>query len=182
VTPISALTAWQGLVERARVAAGARVLVHGASGGVGLFAVQIACRRGAHVIGTASARNLALVRELGAEEAIDYRATRFEDVVRDVDVVFDTVGGETLERSWGVLRPGGTMVTIAASEETARTPRARAAFFIVEPSRTQLADIARLIDAGEIRPLVGAVLPLARGREAYEHAPGYGKTVLRVVA
>src|SRR5206468_1022255 len=99
-TPISALTAWQGLVERAGLAAGQRVLIHGAAGGVGTFAVQLARWRGARVTGTASAANLDFVRRLGADEVIDYRTERFEDVVRDVDVVFDTVGGETLERSW----------------------------------------------------------------------------------
>jgi len=180
VTPISALTAWQGLIERARLAAGQRVLIHGAAGGVGLFAVQLARWRGAHVIGTASARNLEFVRGLGADEVIDYRSTPFEDVVRDVDVVFDTVGGETLERSWGVVRPGGVVVTIAASEENTRSPRARGAFFIVEPSRAQLVEVARLIDDGALRPVVGAIVPLERARDAYEHAPPHGKTVLRV--
>src|SRR5262245_57524082 len=116
-TPISALTAWQGLVERAGLGAGQRVLIHGAAGGVGTFAVQLARWRGARVTGTASAANLDFVQSLGADEAIDYRVERFENVVRDVDVVFDTVGGETLERSWGVLKPGGRLVTVAASGE-----------------------------------------------------------------
>jgi NADPH:quinone reductase-like Zn-dependent oxidoreductase len=181
VVPISALTAWQGLIVRARVAAGQRVLVHGASGGVGLFAVQIARARGAHVIGTASAANRDFVRELGAAEVLEYRTTRFDDVVRDVDVVFDTVGGDTLARSWRVLRPRGTMITIATSEEPARDARVRAAFFIVEPDRAQLDEIARRIDAGELRPVVGAVVPLAEARRAYETKPARGKTVLRMV-
>src|SRR5215470_6833882 len=163
-TPISALTAWQGLVERAGLAAGQRVLIHGAAGGVGTFAVQLARWRGARVTGTASAANLDFVRSLGADEVIDYRAERFEDVVRDVDVVFDTVGGETLERSWGVLKPGGRLVTVAASGEQTTDERIRAAYFIVEPSRTQLAEIARLIDGGTLRPVVGAVFPLAEAR------------------
>ncbi len=180
-TPISALTAWQGLVERAGLAAGQRVLIHGAAGGVGTFAVQLARWRGARVIGTASAANLDFVRSLGADEVIDYRAERFEDVARDVDVVFDTVGGETLERSWGVLKPGGRLVTIAASGEQTTDERVRAAFFIVEPSRTQLAEIARLIDAGALRPVVGVVFPLAEARQAYQHKPSHGKVVLRVV-
>src|SRR5499425_1371000 len=130
-TPISALTAWQGLVERAGLAAGQRVLIHGAAGGVGTFAVQLARWRGARVTGTASAANLDFVRSLGADEVIDYRAERFEDMARDVDVVFDTVGGETLERSWGVLKPGGRLVTIAASGEQTTDERVRAAYFIV---------------------------------------------------
>src|SRR5499433_1568798 len=145
-TPISALTAWQGLVERGGLAAGQRVLIHGAAGGVGTLAVQLARSRGARVIATASADNLDFVRSLGADEVIDYRAERFEDVVRDVDVVFDTVGGETLERSWGVIKLGGRLVTVAASGESTADERIRAAYFIVEPSRAQLAEIARLID------------------------------------
>lgn len=179
-TPISALTAWQGLVERAGLAAGQRVLIHGAAGGVGTIAVQLARWRGARVTGTASAANLDFVRGLGADEVIDYRAERFEDVVRDVDVVFDTVGGETLERSWGVLKPGGRLVTVAASGERTTDERIRAAYFIVEPSRTQLAEIARLVDEGALRPVVGAVFPLAEARQAYQHKPSHGKVVLRV--
>jgi NADPH:quinone reductase-like Zn-dependent oxidoreductase len=180
-TPISALTAWQGLFERAGLAAGQRVLIHGAAGGVGTFAVQLARWRDARVIGTASTANLDFVRGLGADEVIDYRAERFEDVVRDVDVVFDTVGGETLERSWGVLKPGGRLVTVAASGERTTDQRIRAAYFIVEPSRTQLGEIARLINGGAVRPVVGAVFPLADARQAYEHTPRHGKVVLRVV-
>jgi len=180
-TPISALTAWQGLIERAGLAAGQRVLIHGAAGGVGTFAVQLARWRGARVTGTASAANLDFVRSLGADEVIDYRAEGFENVVRDVDVVFDTVGEETLERSWGVLKPGGRLVTVAASGEQTTDERIRAAYFIVEPSRTQLAEIARLIDGGALRPVVGAVFPLAEARQAYQHKPSHGKVVLRVV-
>jgi len=180
-TPISALTAWQGLVGRAGLAAGQRVLIHGAAGGVGTFAVQLARWRGARVTGTASANNIDFVRSLGADEVIDYRAQRFEDVARDVDVVFDTVGEETLERSWGVLKPGGRLVTVAASGERTTDERVRAAYFIVEPSRTQLAEIARLIDGGALRPVVGAVFPLAEARQAYQHKPSHGKVVLRVV-
>jgi NADPH:quinone reductase-like Zn-dependent oxidoreductase len=178
VTPISALTAWQGLLGRARLAAGDRVLVHGAAGGVGVFAVQLARWRGATVIGTASAHNAAFVRGLGADEVIDYRAVRFEDIARGIDVVFDTVGGETLDRSWGVLKPGGRLVTIAASVEGSPDPRTREAFFIVRPDRGQLNEITRLIDAAQLRPVVDRVFPLARARQAYEHKPARGKVVL----
>jgi NADPH:quinone reductase-like Zn-dependent oxidoreductase len=180
-TPISALTAWQGLIERAGLAAGQRVLIHGAAGGVGTLAVQLARWRGARVIATASAANRDFVRGLGADEVIDYRAERFEDLARDVDVVFDTVGGETLERSWGVLKTGGRLITVAASGEQTTDERIRAAYFIVEPSRTQLAEIARLIDGGALRPIVGAVFPLAEAGQAYQHKPSHGKVVLRVV-
>jgi NADPH:quinone reductase-like Zn-dependent oxidoreductase len=180
-TPISALTSWQGLIERAGLAAGQRVLIHGAAGGVGTFAVQLARWRGARVIATASSANLDFVRGLGADEVIDYRAGRFEDMVRDVDVVFDTVGGETLERSWGVLKPGGRLVTVAASGESTADERIRAAYFIVEPNRAQLLEIARLIDGGALRPVVGAVFPLAEARLAYQYKPVRGKVVLHVV-
>src|SRR5437763_5788185 len=180
-TPISALTAWQGLVERAGLAAGQRVLIHGAAGGVGTFAVQLARWRGARVTATASAANLDFVRSLGADEVVDHRAERFEEVVRHVDVIFDTVGGETLERSWSVLKPGGRLITVAASGEQTTDERIRAAYFIVEPSRTQLVEIARLIDEGAVRPVVGAVFPLPEARQAYQHKPVRGKVVLSVV-
>jgi NADPH:quinone reductase-like Zn-dependent oxidoreductase len=181
-TPISALTAWQGLIERGRLVGGQRVLIHGAAGGVGVFAVQIARWRGARVIGTASRPNLDFVRGLGADEVIDYQATRFEDVVRDIDVVFDTVGGETLDRSWSVLKPGGRLVTIAAFSGRTADERTRAAFFIVKPSRRQLEEIGWLIDSFAIRPIVGSVFPLAEVRQAYQHKPAHGKTVLQVIA
>ena len=180
-TPISALTAWQGLIERARLASGERVLIHGAAGGVGVFAVQLAHHRGAHVIATASAHNAEFVRGLGADEVIDYRAQRFEDVARDVDVVFDTVGGDTLARSWGVLGRNGRLVTIAASAEQTHEQRVKDAFFIVEPNRMQLAEMARRIDAGGLRPIAGAVFPLADARQAYQHKPPRGKVVLAIV-
>jgi NADPH:quinone reductase-like Zn-dependent oxidoreductase len=163
-----------------QAAAGQRVLIYGAAGGVGLFAVQLARWRGAHVIGTASANNLAFVRDLGAEEVIDVRARQFEDVVHDVDVVFDTVGGETLERSWGVLKPGGRLVTIATPGEGSQDPRVRDAFFLVQANRAQIERIAGLIDDGHVRPVVDAIFPLADARQAYEHKPTRGKTVLRV--
>jgi NADPH:quinone reductase-like Zn-dependent oxidoreductase len=179
--PISALTAWQGLIERSRLVGCDRVLIHGAAGGVGAFAVQIAHWRGAHVTGTASRHNFDLVRTLGADQVIDYRATRFEDLVRDLDVVFDTVGGDTLERSWGVLKPDGRLVTIVAAAEETADERTRTAFFIVEPSKTQLEEISWLIDSGAIRPIVGSVFPLAEARQAYERKPPFGKAVLQVV-
>jgi len=181
-TPISALTAWQGLIDRAQLTAGQRVLVHGASGGVGIFAVQLARRRRAHVIGTCSAANADLVRQLGADRVIDYRSQRFEDAAGHVDVVFDTVGGDTLDRSWSVLEPGGRLITVAASAGKSPDPRVRAAFFIVEARRTQLEEIARLIDTGGLRVVVGAVFPLAEARRAYEEKPARGKAVLTIVS
>lgn len=180
VVPISALTAWQALIERAKLSQGQRVLVHGAAGGVGSFAVQVACHKGAHVIATASAANADFVMALGADEVIDYRTTPFEAVVRDVDMVLDTVGGETRDRSWGTLKKSGRLVTIAADAERLTQPRVRDAFFIVEPNRNQLIEIARLIDAGVIRPIVGAVFSMEHFRQAYDQKPIRGKHVLRI--
>src|SRR5262249_2306672 len=115
--PIGALTAWQGLIDRAKVEPGEHVLVHGGAGAVGLYAVQLAHNRGARVITTVSGPDIPFVKQLGADETIDYKSPRFEKEVRDVDVVLDAVGGDTLERSWGVLKSGGRMVTIAADSE-----------------------------------------------------------------
>jgi len=180
VTPVSALTAWQGLVDRCGLTTGQRVLIHGGSGAVGAFAVQLARWRGAHVIATASAQNLEHVRSLGADEVIDYRAGRFEDVLRDIDVVFDTVGGETLTRSWGVLKSGGKLVTIAASGEVNPDDRTRQAFFIVEANREQLVEVGRLIDEGTLRPEVDGLFRLEEPRTAYEYKPRHGKAVFRI--
>ena len=180
VTPISALTAWQGLFGRARLEAGQHVLVHGGAGSVGSFAVQFAHWRGARVTATVSAANIDFVRNLGADDVIDYRAERFEERVRGVDAVFDTVGGDTLRRSWSVLKPGGRLVTVAASEEDAQDERTREAFFIVQPRQAELEEIARLIDAGQVRPVVGAEFALADASQAYQTKPIRGKVVLRV--
>lgn len=165
--PIGALTAWQGLFTRAKVQPGERVLVQGGSGAVGLFVVQLAQLHGAKVIATASTENTSLVKQLGAETVIDYKTERFEDQARDVDVVFDTVGGETLERSWGVLRPGGRMVTIAADAEGQQEQRVQDAFFIVEPHQEQLIEVAKLLDAGILKTFVKAAVPLDEAPAAY---------------
>ena len=183
--PLSALTAWQALFDHGELQGGQRVLIHGGAGGVGSFAVQLARWRGAHIVATASARDTELVRALGADEVIDYRAQRFEDAVADMDLVFDTVGGETWERSWDVLRPGGRLVSIAVPrppEREARDDR-RAIWFVVEANRAQLIEIGGVIDGGHLRPIVSAVLPLAEGRQAYgagHNGRGPGKAVLIV--
>src|SRR5262249_53216645 len=166
VVPISALTAWQGLFEKANLQRGQRVLIHGAAGSVGMFAVQLARWRGARVIATASSGNLEFVRALGADQVIDYRQTRFEDVICDVDVVFDPVGGETLERSWKVLKPEGTVVTVATASGQSGELRVRNAFMIVRADGAQLAKIARMIDAGELRVYLQQTFDLAEAREA----------------
>lgn len=165
--PISALTAWQGLLERAKIQSGERVLVHGGAGAVGAYAVQLARLHGARVIATASGEDAAFVEDLGADQVIDYRTSRFERSVSDVDVVFDTVGGETLERSWSVLKPQGRIVTIAASEEKALDARSKEAFFIVEPNQRQLTLIGEMLETRRLRPFVEAVVPLSRAPEAY---------------
>jgi len=179
--PIGALTAWQGLFDRARLREREHVLVHGGAGSVGIFAIQLARLHGARITATASAWNLELVTSLGAGRAIDYRAGSFVDAVSGMDVVLDTVGGDTLRRSWDVLRPGGRMVTVAAESEADADPRVKQAFFIVEPSREQLERIGRLLESGELETVVGAVLPLSRASAAYTGArPRRGKTVVTV--
>jgi NADPH:quinone reductase-like Zn-dependent oxidoreductase len=185
--PLSALTAWQGLFEYAKLVAGQTVLIHGAAGGVGVFAVQLAHWAGAHVIANASARNRDFLFELGATEVIDYTTTRFEDVVQSVDVVFDLVGGDSLQRSWQVVKPGGVLVSVVSprpAADVAKGHDTRFTWFVVEPNREQLIQIGTLIDAGHIRPIVETVLPLSEARQAYEQgAKGHtrGKIVLRVV-
>jgi NADPH:quinone reductase-like Zn-dependent oxidoreductase len=165
--PIGALTAWQGLLDRAKIQSGELVLVHGGAGAVGAYAVQLARLHGARVIATASGADASFVRELGAELVIDYRTSRFEQYATEMDVVFDTVGGETLQRSWSVLKPHGRMVTIAAAEEYTTDARTKEAYFIVEPNQKQLAVVADLLQIGQLRPFVDAVVPLSRASEAF---------------
>jgi NADPH:quinone reductase-like Zn-dependent oxidoreductase len=185
--PLSALTAWQGLFEHASLVAGQTVLIHGGAGGVGVFAVQLARWAGAHVITTASARNRDFLRELGADEFIDYTTTRFEDVVHDVDLVFDTVGGDTLQRSWQVIKLGGTLVSVVSPTSPADVAKGhdvRFVYFEVEPNRDELVQIGELIDAGQLRPIIDTVFPLAQAPQAYEQAAkghARGKIVLRMV-
>ena len=185
--PLAGLTAWQALFDHAQIEKEKRVLIHGAAGGVGTYAVQLAKWKGAEVIATASASDHDFLRELGASEVIDYTHEKFEEKVEDVDVVFDTVGGETQERSWGVLRRGGILVSVVSpvAEDKAASLGVRGAFFIVEPNRAQLIQLGELIDKGTLRVIVGTVLPLARAREAFEQASSghqRGKTVLQVAA
>jgi len=183
--PVAGLTAWQALFEVAQLRAGQKVLIHGAAGGVGIFAVQFAKERGAYVIGTASSKNQAFLRELGVDKVIDYQQTRFEDVVHDADVVLDTIGGDTQERSFKALKKGGILVSIVQppSEELAAKYGVRAVFYGGHPSSSDLAEIGRLIDSGKAKVVIETVLPLVEARRAHElsqsgHARG--KIVLKI--
>jgi NADPH:quinone reductase-like Zn-dependent oxidoreductase len=182
--PIGALTAWQALIDRAKVQRDDRVLVHGGAGSVGSFAVQLAKLHGAYAIATVSSDDREFVTQLGADEALDYEASRFEERVHHVDVVFDTVGGQTLARSWGVLKPGGKLITIAADSEGTTDPRIKDAFFIVEPNRRQLVEIAKLLDAGKLKTFVNAVVPFPQASAAYSGSAKqkrrHGKVVITI--
>ena len=183
--PHVVLTAWQALIEEARLAPGQTVLIHGAAGGVGHVAVQLAQLHGARVIGTASI-NLGLLRELDVDEEIDYSQTPFEDVAGKVDVVLDTVGGDTQERSWALLKPGGILLSTIQppSEETAATHGVRQGMIATSPPIGQtLTEVARLVDAGEIKPVVSLVLPLEDIQKAHTLIEGRhtrGKIALQV--
>ena len=183
--PLSALSAWQGLFDHGRLEGGQRVLIHGAAGGVGHLATQLARGCGAYVIGTASAASTELARGFGAHEVLDARSVRFENQLEPVDLVFDTVGGELLERSLAVIRPGGRLVSVA-EEPPAVSPDGKidTTYFVVEPNRERLVQLATIVDAGELRPAIDSVFPLTDAGTAFERslASGkHGKVVLRVV-
>ena len=181
--PIGALTAWQGLFDRAALRTGERILVHGGSGSVGSFAVQLACQAGAHVVASASARNQGFLREIGGDTTIDYNQPAAPP--GPFDVIFDTVGGDTLARSWALLKPGGRMITIAADVEATTDERAKAAFFIVEPNGEQLAKIAALLEAHKLVATVNAIVPFAQADEVYRRkivGSGRGKVVIDVAS
>jgi NADPH:quinone reductase-like Zn-dependent oxidoreductase len=183
--PLAALTAWQALFEVAGLNPWHTVLILAAAGGVGHFAVQFAKWKGARVMGTASAQNAGFLQELGADAVIDYQTTRFEDEVRDVDVVLDTIGGDTQQRSWQVLKKGGILVATLgiSSPETARQHGVRGEGVSVHRDTVQLTQIAALIDSGDLKPAVTTMLPLAGAAEAHELSEtGHvrGKIVLQV--
>ncbi len=183
--PLSGLTAWQALSDAAHLAPGQKVLVHGAGGAVGSFAVQFAKVLGASVVATASAADLDYVREIGADTVVDYKTQRFEDFAQDMDVVLDTVGGETGARSFAVLKPGGLLITFSAPPDTTAAEKygVRTHFMGVEPNAAQLGQIANLIDSDRVRTRVGLVLPLAEARQAHERLEAggtRGKIVLTV--
>jgi NADPH:quinone reductase-like Zn-dependent oxidoreductase len=164
--PQAGLTSWQALFDHGQLAAGQTAVIHGAGGAVGSIAVQLAGSAGAHVIGTgrASARSLAL--DMGADSFVDLEQDRWEDAVGQADVVFDAIGGDVLARSPAIVKPGGALVSVCAPPPSDRGD-IRALHFVREPSRAQLLELARLVDAGELRPQVGAVYPLSDTREAF---------------
>jgi NADPH:quinone reductase-like Zn-dependent oxidoreductase len=181
--PLAALTAWQALFDHGGLSAGQSVLIHGAGGGVGVFAVQLARGAGAHVVATGRQWAEDLVRDLGADQFVDTERQRFEEVAGEVDVVLDVIGGEIRRRSWALVKPGGVLVSIVPPPEEVRHPGARGVLFVVEPDRAALSELARRIDAGELRSIVGEVFPLERGREAFEakrRSGVPGKVVLQV--
>lgn len=183
--PLAALTAWQALMGAADLDAGQSVLIHGGSGGVGSFAVQIARARGAKVYATASTANQKLLKDLGVDVPIDYTTQKFEDIVKEVDVVLDSVGGETRDRSFGVLKKNGILVSIVGMPDKARAEEAgvRATGILVKPNASELELIGSMIDNGMIKPEVSSVMPLEEARSAHEQIEtGHtrGKIVLRV--
>ncbi len=182
--PLSALTAWQALFDHGGLASGQRVLIHGAAGGVGSFAIQLAAWRGAEVIAATSADNIKLVRDLGAHEAVDYGADPFEDQLKDIDVVLDTIGRHIQDRSWGILKPGGILVTTAGGINIPIDVKdKRGVFFIVKPDKQELIEIGKLIDQQIVRPIIAEVISIDRAHEAFEKIDGHGnkgKTVLKL--
>lgn len=185
--PVIAVTAWQGLFDQAQLKAGQAVLIHGGAGNVGAYAVQLARRAGLRTFATAATEDLPFVHELGASSVIDFQTQRFEDAIRDADVVIDLVGGETQERSFQVLRRGGKLISAVSSpdQNLAQSHGVEAAFFLVKVTSQHLAEIAGLIDGGNLKTHVGAVLPLADAHEAHLMLEGVrprpkGKIVLTV--
>ncbi len=183
--PVGATTAWQGVFDHGNLQAGQRVLVLGGAGGVGLFAVQFACWKGAHVISTASTRNVDFVRSLGAETVIDYTKTNVADEVHDVDLVFDTVGSTALADVWPTLKRGGTLITIAGQPDEAKAKEldVHAGRFSAQVSSELLSKFVQLIDEGHVKTIVGATFPLSKAAQAQELSQsghGRGRIVLQV--
>ncbi len=182
---MGALTAWQALVDVAKLQPGQTVLIHGGSGGVGSFAIQIAKARGARVIATASTANQDLLKQLGADVAVDYTKTKFEDVAKDMDVVLDPVGKETLARSYDVVKKGGILMSLVARPDPAELEKrgVRGTGISAHPDADDLTEIAHLIDTGKIKPIVTQILPLREAIAAQQQAATHhtrGKVVLRI--
>lgn len=184
--PLAGLTAWQGLFEHGHLEAGQKVLIHAAAGGVGTFAVQFARWKGAYVIGTASEENIDFLYSLGADEVIDYKTEKFEDKVKDIDLVFDLIGGEVQKRSLQVIKEGGRLVTTVKPEnqEAAKEKNIQVTSYLALSLPGDLQQIADLIDSGKIRPVVSAIFPLQEAAEAQRQMETHhttGKIVLKVI-
>ncbi|MET3135375.1 NADPH:quinone reductase-like Zn-dependent oxidoreductase [Oxalobacteraceae bacterium GrIS 1.11] len=185
--PMPGQTAWTALTDVANAQAGMRILVHGAGGAVGSIVVQLAKQRGLHVIATASAKDHELLKSLGADQVIDYRTERFQDLVSDLDIVLDTQGGATQEASWATLKPGGLLIatTVPPSEQRAAQAGVRAHFLFTPPRGAVLEQLACLVDAGQLRVLVGKEFALADAVQAHlqgESGSARGKMILHVAA
>jgi NADPH:quinone reductase-like Zn-dependent oxidoreductase len=183
--PLAGITAWEVLITTAQLSAGQKVLIHAGSGGVGSLAVQLAKSRGAYVIATTSGKNRAFVESLGADEVIDYQTQQFTEILQDVDVVFDTLGGDIQESSWSVLKQGGILVSIVSppAEEKARELGVRCAFVFIEPNAYILEQLAKLVEQGKLRPIVGAEFALkdiAKAHALSESGRTVGKIILYV--
>jgi NADPH:quinone reductase-like Zn-dependent oxidoreductase len=182
--PVVAVTAWQMLFEHARPQAGHRVMILGAAGNVGAYAVQFASNAGCHVIAVVGSKDVQYVRTLGATDVMDYRVTDFADLARSADVVIDTVGGGTRDRAFGVLKPGGILVTVVSTAFVPARSDVRSAFFYADVTAARLGAIAGLLDSGKVIPQVGSVLPLADVRSAHAMLAGAphrrGKIMLEV--
>jgi NADPH:quinone reductase-like Zn-dependent oxidoreductase len=183
--PLAATTAWQGLFDHGGLKAGERVLIHGASGGVGAFAVQFARIAGAEVVATASAAEMERVRALGASRVIDHEAQQFEDEVDDVDLVFDLIGKATQEKSFQTLKRGGRLISTVQEPDAAKAAAAgvTAKRYMASPNAGQLANVAELIDAGQVEVTVAKVFDLDEAAEAHrflEEGHPHGKVVLKV--
>ena len=184
--PIVALTAWQALVDSAKLGPGQSVLIHGGSGGVGMFAIQIAKARGAKVFATASTANQEFLKQLGADVAIDYTKQKFEDIAKDVDVVLDSVGKDTLTRSYGIVKKGGFIATLVSDVDKNELDKhgIRGESISVVPNSEELTELGKLIDAKKIKVIVSQTFPLADAAKALQQvATGHtrGKIVLKVV-
>ncbi len=185
VLPLAGITAWEAMMTIGQVVEGQRVLIHAASGGVGSLAVQIAKAQGAYVIGTASASNRDLVESLGVDEFVDYTAGPFQDSVKEVDLVFDTIGGDTQDNSWGTMSPGGLLVSITSPppEATASQHGVRSAFLFIGPNVEALNHLTALIEQGKLRPIVGeefALQDIKRAHGLSESGRARGKIALYV--
>ena len=184
--PLVALTAWQALVNKGHLQSGQRVLIHAGSGGVGSIAIQLAKHLGATVAATTSGNNVAMVRALGADTVIDYQSQKFEDVVHDYDLVFDTLGGATRERSYGVLKKGGLLVSIIAPADTSGTAEklgVKSEVFFMWPSGEQLAQIGKLAEQGVVKPLIDRTFSLDQAQDALDYSQSgraKGKVVVTV--